>query len=231
MKREKTLDAASDAASRPRSLIWDVVRGALLGLIAALAYTFAVAPAKDKAVNNARRASCQSNLKQIGLAYKQYITDYDERYPLRWTDGDGSRRFDSPKDSGWVQALQPYCKNVEIFQCPSEPNAANLAGGPQPGYTDYFTNGRLAGGTESAIEDGAQTVLLGDHPSSSADAGISSAAAVDTVAGVRHLNGANYGFADGHVKWLKPAQLSDKPVQPRPPNSSASINFYTFQFK
>ena len=35
---------------------------------------------------NARRATCQSNLKQIGLAFAQYTQDYDEAYPCNSTD-------------------------------------------------------------------------------------------------------------------------------------------------
>jgi general secretion pathway protein G len=27
----------------------------------------------------------------------------------------------------------------------------------------------------------------------------------------RHLGGANYGFADGHVKWLRPDEISSAP--------------------
>jgi hypothetical protein len=38
-------------------------------------------PVFARACENARRASCQSNLKQIGLRLMQYTQDYDERMP------------------------------------------------------------------------------------------------------------------------------------------------------
>ena len=38
-------------------------------------------PVFARARENARRASCQSNLKQLGLGFIQYEQDYDERFP------------------------------------------------------------------------------------------------------------------------------------------------------
>jgi prepilin-type processing-associated H-X9-DG protein len=186
----------------------DALRGALLGLIAGVIYFTALVPQRQKA----QRSSCQSNLKQIGLAYLQYITDYDEKYPLLYTDHDGTRRFDSARDEGWVQNIQPYCRNVKLFQCPSEANPQNLAGGLQIGYTDYFTNGQLQGVSQSMFTHIANTVLLGDHSSSNASCSVSGTKSLDEYARARHLDGANYSFVDGHVKWLKPDALTDATV-------------------
>jgi prepilin-type processing-associated H-X9-DG protein len=200
--------SADDPSMRPRPIYADALRGALLGLLAGVVYFVLMLPARQ----NAQRSSCQSNLKQIGLAYKQYITDYDEKYPLFYTDQDGTGRFDSARDQGWVQNIQPYCKNVKLFQCPSEANPANLAGGPQTGYTDYFTNGRLRGMSEAMFTHIASTVLLGDHRSSDASCNVAGTSSLDAYAKVRHRDGANYSFVDGHVKWLKPHALTDAAV-------------------
>src|SRR5688572_30806831 len=63
----------------------------LLVVIAIIAILAAVLfPVFARARENARRSSCQSNLKQIGLAFEQYIGDYDERYPVYYTNDDGS---------------------------------------------------------------------------------------------------------------------------------------------
>ncbi len=56
--------------------------------------------------SNARSASCQSNLKQIGLGLIQYTQDYDERYPLATSKG---------SEYGWAQEIQPYLKSLQIF--------------------------------------------------------------------------------------------------------------------
>src|SRR4051812_36372455 len=53
---------------------------AIIALLAAILF-----PAFSRARANARRASCQSNLKQLGLGFQMYSQDYDERYPLEMT--------------------------------------------------------------------------------------------------------------------------------------------------
>jgi len=49
---------------------------AIISILAAILF-----PVFGRARENARRASCMSNLKQIGLAIMQYTQDYDEKYP------------------------------------------------------------------------------------------------------------------------------------------------------
>ena len=56
----------------------------LLVVIAIIATLAAIlVPVFGKARDKARQASCSSNLKQIGLATKMYMSDYDSTYPLR----------------------------------------------------------------------------------------------------------------------------------------------------
>ncbi len=50
---------------------------AIIAILAAILF-----PVFARARENARRSSCQSNLKQIGLGVMQYIQDYDEKYPF-----------------------------------------------------------------------------------------------------------------------------------------------------
>ena len=109
---------------------------AIIAILAAILF-----PVFARARENARRASCQSNLKQIALGIKQYTQDYDERFPLAISGG---------SVYGWADAVQPYLKSTQIYQCPSEtiglgtnPNAA--------GYTDYWYNATL-GVTTSVSE-------------------------------------------------------------------------------
>ncbi|RYF59182.1 MAG: DUF1559 domain-containing protein, partial [Cytophagaceae bacterium] len=79
---------------------------AIIAILAAILF-----PAFARARENARRASCQSNLKQIGLGFAQYSQDYDEKYPV------GTR---GNLGQGWGGPLYPYLKSVQVFSCPSD---------------------------------------------------------------------------------------------------------------
>ncbi|RYF36074.1 MAG: DUF1559 domain-containing protein, partial [Cytophagaceae bacterium] len=61
-------------------------------------------PVFERARGSQRRDSCQSNLKQMGLGFMQYIRDYDEKLP--------SARTIALK--GWADVLQPYIKSTQV---------------------------------------------------------------------------------------------------------------------
>jgi prepilin-type N-terminal cleavage/methylation domain-containing protein/prepilin-type processing-associated H-X9-DG protein len=91
---------------------------AIIALLAAILF-----PVFARARENARRASCQSNLKQIGLGFAQYIQDYDGGYPYGCDHADPSNFLSLTVDQSvghiWTDKLQPYVKSYQIFACPS----------------------------------------------------------------------------------------------------------------
>lgn len=98
---------------------------AIIAILAAILF-----PVFGRARENARRSSCQSNLKQIGLGAMQYVQDYDEYLPMRQTavpfvDETGTTR----PLSSWRQMLQPYIKSTQVFRCPSNPRRETPATG------------------------------------------------------------------------------------------------------
>src|SRR5436853_4324942 len=79
---------------------------AIIAILAAILF-----PVFSRARENARRASCQSNLKQIGLGIFQYIQDYDEKYPPAVGGG-----VAASGNYGWADEIQPYLKSTQILQ-------------------------------------------------------------------------------------------------------------------
>jgi prepilin-type N-terminal cleavage/methylation domain-containing protein/prepilin-type processing-associated H-X9-DG protein len=75
-------------------------------------------PALARAREQARRASCLSNCKQIGLAMKQYSQDFSDRDPWAFGDSDAT----GPSANAWkdLGLLFPnYCSAFKTFFCPS----------------------------------------------------------------------------------------------------------------
>lgn len=95
--------------TRGFTLIELLVVIAIISILAAILF-----PVFARARENARRVSCMSNLKQMGLATMMYVQDYDETYP----NGDLSNSG-SVVNTNWMELLQPYTKSKQMYRCPS----------------------------------------------------------------------------------------------------------------
>lgn len=143
---------------------------------------------------------CASNLKQLWFGFAQYTQDFDEKLP--------------PVDAkiGWVEAIQPYVKSTQLFQCPKEKTAP--AKSTQSGYTDYFFNAQLARLNLTKLETESNVIVLageGNDGIDIADAHYNrrrfKASWIDEADSPmnRHDGFSNVLFLDGRVKSHKPA--------------------------
>ncbi len=196
---------------------------AIIAILAAILF-----PVFARARENARKSTCQSNLKQISLANRMYMSDYDEttfrwrRYSFNAPNGN----YPYPTDQQSLVAItQPYVKNSNVFVCPSG------AGGVNRGLYYHINVASLAnGGTQDPINGSAtmtstkdpqmnatRTVLCWDGASANSEDWTwthysdrnpdSSSVAGYYRLSDRHMGGADVAYYDGHVKWVKFEQL------------------------
>lgn len=132
---------------RAFTLIELLVVIAIIAILAAILF-----PVFARARENARRTSCLSNLKQIGLGVMQYTQDYDGTYPMA-VNGDYVQ---------WYNAVDPYMKSGNkaynglsygtggVWSCPSFPEGYGQAQNYGANY-DLFVNDWGKGPTDAGF--------------------------------------------------------------------------------
>ncbi|MGC9318161.1 MAG: DUF1559 domain-containing protein [Armatimonadota bacterium] len=190
---------------------------AIIAILAAILF-----PVFARAREKARQASCQSNMRQLGLAMQMYVQDYDERFTGRIV---------------WNQRIQPYVKNHQLFECPSYDGSlryvtngycmthydiGGLAGIPgiRGGYgVACHTTGSTTGRKLADIKRPAEIILFNEttggcthHSNPGCRCSDVSTRGVGFHVYPRHNDGSNFTFVDGHVKWLRKDTVLNNPT-------------------
>ena len=200
---------------------------AIIAILAAILF-----PAFAKAREAARRSSCSSNMKQIGLSLMQYSQEYDEKLPPKEAGAtvNGVAYTSAP----WALLVQPYLKSTGLFQCPSNTQSSKFMdsapanviptsyvgvgagyyasatgfGGVSPINQDNKGGGlalsRITNPTTSIIvcENTSQSNFVAQVTDNTGDMGDGSIATGRLIF-TNHLQTSNFLFCDGHVKSMR----------------------------
>jgi len=164
-------------------------------------------PALNQAREKARRISCTSNLKQIGLSLKQYAMDYADFFPSAAATGASGEvsGFDKLREND-------YLTDYGVYNCPSTVTSKGVSGndiligttaaddGATHCTTDYaYGFGLMEGSSlrfgqaDSALGTDRKDVALKSHNGGSAN----------------HSDYGNVLFLDGHVKGFPTSSWFD----------------------
>ena len=160
-------------------------------------------PALNAAREKARRVSCTSNLKQIGLAVKQYAMDYSDRFPDA-NSADGLEKL----------RKNDYLTDYGVYVCPSTTHTKGSGSTALKDTTgDTKADDNLATGQGSTsyafaggMIEGASTIYGNADSGVAADRIVSNNAASDSAAYSNHSSYGNILFHDGHVQGFAAAQ-------------------------
>jgi prepilin-type N-terminal cleavage/methylation domain-containing protein/prepilin-type processing-associated H-X9-DG protein len=174
---------------------------AIIGILSGL-----LLPAVNRAREQGRRASCQNNLRQIGLALHVFSTDHNDRFPLG---PQGANTVSTIKEASAADAMDAlgslypaYLADGQIFKCPSnnsDPTAVISA-------NDLNSEGRLDTGVFDQTADHCEYSYDPRHTTAhspvtpiAADMGPGDGA--DANSNNHDGAGQNVLFLDGHIEW------------------------------
>jgi len=198
----------------------------LLVVIAVLALLAGILlPVLARVRESARKTSCASNLRQIGVGLQLYVDDHDSSYPVPLLEPPPESEEEEeeegewdPGASDWEEAVQPYLRCEEpVFRCPSDPSPVEFFG------MSYTFNASFIGLNASTLTHPTETIQVAERRNTLANqeqpalflwwrwqggrwppapAPDPAPAATRDLALDRHGDRLNLLFTDGHVRAL-----------------------------
>lgn len=209
---------------------------AIIAILAAILF-----PVFAQARESARKTSCLSNIKQLSLGFMMYTQDFDENLPTVAPFGSCATcwpwgAWPNTPGNGWPAVFytptQPYIKNLQILQCPSQNEQGRwYDGNPDNGisymYNEFLYNSGNGGWQKlSALGNAPMGIAKVSYLAEGYSSGIyndwdnSGPAPIDKdgMSRLRYLNytnglytsphgGTNIGYADGHAKFVPQAKI------------------------
>jgi len=211
---------------------------AIIAILAAILF-----PVFAKAREKARQAACQSNMKQLGVAFAMYLSDYDQMTPMcRYAPPSGTAILPDPNPQSnaymifysWSELCQPYVKNWQMMYCPSQ-GVGIWYNGAAPNYIRRYSYARQLGYFNNSVGHNMQPWVIPENqitlPAETinmietdtcarpgprltfwpGDPNVSPAwANTNDSPSIRHNDGSNLLFYDGHVKWASRTAMPAK---------------------
>ena len=143
-------------------------------------------PSVQKAKESAKRITCNSNLRQIGLATTTYTTDYNGWLPAPW---DGWLTYPTLADS----KIWPFLENSNVYRCPSKDSTRGYGVNQMTVWPGRCSKYKYPS-ERMIFWDCNNSECQYSQPERFTD---------------RHGTGTNCLFIDGHVKWRS---LEDIPL-------------------
>ena len=179
-------------------------------------------PALSRARENAKRAKCLSNVRQLGIALQMYADSHGGHVPPR----------DYDEGAVWVDRLESYYANRKLLRCPTDRKEVDVSY-LMNGFIDHFFMTAFRGDWDEffgAYKDGgfrsirlsdipqpAETITFGEKRADSDDDAYMDiwppqygSDHLTEVAHGKHRSGgsernggSNYAFADGSARFLR----------------------------
>jgi prepilin-type N-terminal cleavage/methylation domain-containing protein/prepilin-type processing-associated H-X9-DG protein len=190
---------------------------AIIGILAAL-----LLPGLSRAREKAKQAVCMNNLRQIGIAFSLYCSDYEEYFPAAEDPVNTLPSYWLWMGRGWRRFLAPYFGRKtssldSVLYCPSDRTAPQNWESTSYAYsmafyhspeqinlmidkTDTYTNPKPSAGQKlSQVSFPEKKILAGEWLSNHTPESI--------VGWWDWQGGRNYLFCDGHVEHLKATRI------------------------